>query len=163
MNSVEHRLTRIERELAVQRLIVRYGMAVDCNHIEAALACHTEDATYIVSAARPDMPDLILRGHEEIGAMLRGELHQSLLPDAAHTVGPAILTENTDAQAMHLSATGYSRLYHAGILMRVAVNHWRFTRRGEDWLISERTSRVVGEDGAQKLLRDYFSETSTAG
>lgn len=147
------RLARVEAELEIQRLIVAYGMAADCSHIEAALACFTKSARYIVTAARPGMDDLVLTGHDEIGAMLRGDLHQELVPDSAHTVGPAVLGQDGDG----LFATGYSRLYHKGALMRVAVNRWRFAKQDEGWRIDERVSSVVGEDKAQELLRDHFN------
>ena len=43
------RIEKIEAELAIRNVIARYGMAADCGDIQTALACHTEDAVYIVS------------------------------------------------------------------------------------------------------------------
>lgn len=151
--NIATRLQRLEDELALQRLIVTYGLAVDCSDIDAALACHLESAEYIVSAARPGMPDLILKGHDEIGEMLRGPLHQSLVPDSAHTIGP-VITEDHDHS---YRATGYSRLYHQGALMRIAINQWQFAPSSSGFKIARRISRVVGEEKAQELLREHFA------
>ena len=40
MQALERRLQRAEDELAVRNLIARYGMAVDCGDVQAALDCH---------------------------------------------------------------------------------------------------------------------------
>jgi len=47
--NAEHRITRIEAELAIRNVIARYGLAVDCGDIKTALKCHTQDAVYVVS------------------------------------------------------------------------------------------------------------------
>lgn len=155
---LEQRLQRAEDELAIRNLMVRYGLAVDCGDVAAAVACHSEDAVYIVSAPsagrEDDQPaeDLELRGHQAIADMLSSELHQSLLPNCAHTVGPVTLEVAGDSAR----ATGYSRLYHYQQqqfqLMRVAINEWQFVRRDERWFIASRESRLLGDEAAKQLL-----------
>jgi len=152
LDALTKRLERVEDELTLHRLIVSYGMAVDCGDITGALSCHTPDAEYIVSAARPGMADLVLKGHNAIADMLSGDLHQSLLPNSAHTIGPAIV----DVKDNTYTAIGYSRLYHEGILMRIAVNQWHFQRAQDAWKIRRRVSRVVGEHAAQEILKSHF-------
>jgi hypothetical protein len=160
MTDLEERLQRIEAELAIRNLINLYGLAADCGDITTALHCHTEDAVYIVSnpnAGRGDASaDLQLRGHDEIAAMLRSDLHQSLLPNCAHTTGPVTLSVERGAA----QAVGYSRLYHiregAPTLMRLAVNHWQFRHETSGWKICQRTSRLVGEAEAQNLLATHL-------
>lgn len=159
MEALERRLQRAEDELAIRNLIARYGMAVDCGDVQAALDCHLGDAVYVVSAPRAgreaggEEADLDLRGHQAIREMLSSELHQSLLPGCAHTVGP--LTVEVDGDTAR--ATGYSRLYqsHAGQpqLMRLGVNAWELRRQKGRWYIARRTSRLVSESTAQALLR----------
>lgn len=155
--SLDDRIIRVEAELAIRNVIARYGMAADCGDIETALACHTKDAVYIVSnpnAGRGDETnDLELKGHQAIADMLGSDMHQSLLPDCAHTVGPLVV-EVTDNAA---KVTGYSRVYHDQKLMRLAVNHW--TMRNDDgvWKIARRESRVVGEEAAQTLLKESLN------
>ena len=150
--SLEDRINRVEAELAIRNVIARYGMAADCDDINAALTCHTEDAVYVVSnpnAGRgDDEADLELKGHKAISDMLSSEMHQSLLPDCAHTVGPLVVDVDGDAA----SAFGYSRVYHDQKLMRLAINHWTM-RKEETWKISRRESRVMGEETAQDLLK----------
>ncbi len=156
MRDLEARLRRIEAELAIRNLINLYGLAADCGDIATALHCHTQDAIYIVSNPNAGRgaasSDLQLTGHAEIAAMLGSDMHQSLLPNCAHTTGPVTLSVDHDSA----QAVGYSRLYHikegAPTLMRLAVNHWQFRCENDEWKICRRTSRLVGEAEAQKLL-----------
>lgn len=155
--SLEARITRVEAELAIRNVIARYGLAADCGDVATALACHIEDAIYVVSnphAGRDgEMGDLELTGHQAIADMLASDMHQSLLPDCAHTVGPLVVEiENDSAQV-----TGYSRVYHKQKLMRLAVNHWTMRVDNDEWKIARRESRVVGEEAAQKLLRESLN------
>ena len=142
----------MESELAIRNVIARYGMAADCGDVATALSCHTKDAVYIVSnpnaGRRGETGDLELKGHKAISDMLSSDMHQSLLPHCAHTVGPLIV-EVTGESA---NVTGYSRVYHKQKLMRVAINHWTMRKDGE-WKIAKRESRVIGEEAAQKLLK----------
>lgn len=159
IEALERRLQRAEDELSIRNLIARYGMAVDCGDVQAALDCHLSDAVYVVSAPRAgrqeggDNADLELRGHQAIREMLNSELHQSLLPGCAHTVGP-LTVEVEDNRAR---ATGYSRLYHNSAgrpeLMRLAVNEWELSRDGGHWYIARRVSQLISEPAAQTLLK----------
>ena len=148
------RLDRVEAELAIRNVIARYGMAADCGDVKTALSCHTQDVLYIVSNPRAgrnsDAADLQLRGHEAITDMLTSEMHQSLLPDCAHTVG-SLLLEVDDNSA---KVTGYSRVYHDQKLMRLAINHWTMRKESAGWKIAKRESHVMGEKSAQKLLKN---------
>jgi len=157
LTQIEQRLKLAEDELALRNLMVRYGFAVDCGDIATALACHSEQAIYIVSAptiGRDDHEsgDLHLHGHQAIADMLNSEMHQSLIPKCAHTVGPLTVEINGDSA----KSTGYSRLYHREednfILMRLAVNEWHFIRGAQGWLILSRESRLIGENQAKSLL-----------
>lgn len=152
--SIEDRLDLVEAELAVRNVIARYGMAADCGDIETALACHTADAVYVVSNPRAgrdrEAGDLVLRGHKAIADMPNSDMHQSLLPDCAHTVGPLVVDVSGDTAKV----TGYSRVYHDQKLMRLAVNVWDMEKDGENWKIARRESRVVGEEKAQSLLNE---------
>lgn len=152
------RLARVEDELAIHRLIVRYGFAVDAGDAEATMALFTEDAVFEVGApgtgrdgarAKP----MVMRGRAAVGEMVRSEAHQSLLPNAAHTIGPSVVAVDGESA----SAVGYSRIYHregeAFRLFRAAVNHWELRKIEGRWLIRRRTSRVVGEPEMQDLLR----------
>ena len=146
------RLEKIEAELVIRNVIARYGMAADCGDVQTALSCHTEDAIYIVSNPKAgrdgEAGDLELHGHQAIFDMLGSDMHQSLLPHCAHTVGP--LTVQVEGESANV--TGYSRVYHEQKLMRVAINHWTM-RKDKSWKIARRESRVIGEEAAQELLK----------
>ena len=164
---LEKRLQLVEDELAIRNVMTRYGLAVDCGDVPAALSCHSEDAVYTVSAptaGRDDgepAEDLKLVGHQAIRDMLTSDMHQSLLPNCAHTVGP-VCVEVAEGVA---KSTGYSRLYRRENetfnLMRLAINEWHFKRRASGWVIVSRESRLLGEDEAQQLLtRSAFNPAS---
>ena len=147
------RLEKIEAELAIRNVIACYGMAADCGDIETALDCHSKDAVYVVSnpnSGRGDeTDDLKLHGHQAIADMLSSEMHQSLLPDCAHTVGPLLVEVNKDTAKV----LGYSRVYHKQSLMRLAINQWEMQKVETAWKIARRESRVMGEQAAHDLLK----------
>ncbi|MBT8138785.1 MAG: nuclear transport factor 2 family protein [Gammaproteobacteria bacterium] len=164
--SLEQRITALEDELAVRNVVASYGMAVDAGDNDTAVACHTPEARYVVSSPTSGrdintidndaqaLPtnDLQMQGREAIAAMLDSPLHQSMLPNCAHTVGPVHVAVQGDSAVVK----GYSRLYlREGDdfrLLRVAVNRWELIKVGENWLIDCRESRLVGEPEAQVLL-----------
>lgn len=160
---IEQRLRRVEDELAIRNLVTRYGLAADCGNDTLAMACHAEHAQYRVSAPKAgregEHEDLVLEGREAIGAMLRSELHQSMLPNTAHTVGPNDIRIDADSAW----AVGYSRLYlregDQPQLMRLSINQWEFERIEGVWLIARRSSRLVGESLAQDILRSVEMPT----
>lgn len=157
LTALEERLQRVEDELAIRNLMTRYGLAADCGNDALAMACHAEHAQYRVSAPKAgregEHADLVLEGREAIGEMLRSELHQSMLPNTAHTIGPSDIRVDGD----HAHAVGYSRLYlregEQPRLMRLSINQWTFQRVHRVWLIAGRQSRLVGEAAAQDILR----------
>ena len=137
-------ITNIGAELSIRNVIARYGLAVDCGDIETAVNCHTKDAIYKVAnpnAGRgSETQDLELRGHEAITKMLNSEIHQSLLPSCAHTVGPLIVK----VKGKTAVALGYSRVY------QVVNGKWR---------IDSRESRIVGDEKAQLLIKSGLHDT----
>lgn len=155
--SLEDCISRIESELAIRNVIARYGLAADCGDIATALACHIEDAVYVVSNPRAgrdgEAGDLELKGHQAIADMLSSEMHQSLLPHCAHTVGSLVV----EVEGETGNVTGYSRVYHNQKLMRLAVNQWTMNLVNGEWKIARRESRVVGEEAAQKLLKESLN------
>ena len=147
------RIARVEAELAIRNVIARYGMAADCGDVKTALNCHSEDAVYVVSnpnAGRgEETSDLELHGHKAISEMLLSEMHQSLLPDCAHTVGPLVV----DVTGESAEVLGYSRVYHNQELMRLAINRWTIRQEDSEWKIVRRESRIMGTTTAQDLLK----------
>src|SRR6185369_9567386 len=83
--ALARRVTRLEDELAIHRLIVRYGLAVDTGDAEGSAAVFTEDGVYDVDVGR-------MEGREAVRAMVRGPRHQEMVGHCAHQIGPAVVT-----------------------------------------------------------------------
>jgi len=147
-----NRITNMEAELSIRNTIARYGLAVDCGDIETAVNCHTKNAIYKIAnpnAGRgSETQDLELHGQEAIMKMLNSEIHQSLLPSCAHTVGPLVVKIKGNTAV----SLGYSRVYHDSQLMRLAVNKWTMKEINGQWKIDSRESYIVGDEKAQSLI-----------
>ena len=141
------RVRALEDELAIHRLIVRYGLAVDVGDADGAAAVFTEDTVYDV-----DGP-LVMHGRRGVREMVGGPRHQAMLPNCAHQIGPAVVSLDGD----RATATGYSRVYvrhHGAIgIHRVSFNRWELERVDGEWLIARRTTRLLGHGEAGALLR----------
>jgi hypothetical protein len=126
LDDLARRVRALEDELAIHRLIVRYGLGVD-----------TGDAD---------------RGRQGVRDMVRGPRHQAMLPNCAHQIGPAVVELHGDRAV----ATGYSRVYvrrPAGIeIYRVSFNRWELERRDGEWLVARRTTRLLGHEEAQRVF-----------
>jgi len=151
--ALEERVSRLEDELAVHRTIVRYGFAVDSGEADATAALFTTDCRFDVDG-RP------MEGSEAVHAMVLGDAHQGLLPDAAHCIGPAVV--EVDADGRHAVAVGYSRIYRrddAGItLFRLGFNRWELEKSPTGWRIDRRTTRKIGSEEAQTVLRSALAD-----
>ena len=147
VDDLARRVRALEDELAVHRVIVRYGFAVDTGDADGAAAVFTEDTVYDV-----DGP-LLMKGRDGVRAMVRGPRHQAMLPNCAHQIGPAVVEIDGDRAV----ATGYSRVYvrrAAGIeIYRVSFNCWELERRDGEWLIARRTTRLLGHEEAAGVFR----------
>ena len=150
--AVERRVATLEDELAVHRLIVTYGFAVDTGDAAATGALFTEDALYDVDTT------LVMHGRRGVEDMVRGPRHQSLLPNCAHTIGPAVVAVDGDRAV----ATAYSRIYKRDGevigLWRLSFNRFEVERRGGRWRIARRTTRMLGHDEAHALFTRALHE-----
>lgn len=144
--ALERRVAALEDELAIHRLIVTYGFAVDTGDAERTAELFTEDGLYDVDRT------LVMHGREGVREMVLGKNHQALLPNCAHTIGPAVVELDGDRAV----ATAYSRIYRrrgdAIELWRLSFNRFELERRAEGWQIARRTTRLLGHEEAQALL-----------
>jgi uncharacterized protein (TIGR02246 family) len=140
------RVQRLEDELAIHRVITRYGLAADVGNGPAAASTFTPDGLYDVDIGR-------LEGRAAIAAMLQSERHQGMVGHCAHQIGPAVVHELSGSRAI---ATGYSRVYletHAGThVYRVSSNRWELVKQDGAWLISRRTTRRLGHAETTAVL-----------
>jgi uncharacterized protein (TIGR02246 family) len=147
LTALEQRLTAAEDELAIHRLIVRYGLAVDLGDADAAADVFTEDGVYDVDIGR-------MEGRGAVRDMVRGERHQSMVGSCAHQLGPAVVELRGSARAV---ASGYSRVYlatRAGThIYRVSFNRWELAKQDGEWRVAHRTTRVLGHAEAQSVFR----------
>ena len=149
--ALENRVRQLEDEVAIHRLINSWGPAVDTGNAEAAAALFAEDGIL-----ESDLSYLI--GPAAVGAMVRGEGHQSLIRDgSAHIPAfPVIQISGDEATAI-----GYSRVYRhtddGYEVWRVSANRWQFRRTGEGWRMTRRTNHVIdGGRAAPRILGQLF-------
>ena len=141
LDDLTRRMRVLEDELAIHRLIVRYGLAVDAGDGEAAAATFADDGVYDVDVG-------VMRGRTQVAAMVRGERHQAMVGRCAHQIGPAVVEVDGD----RATAVGYSRVYLVTDgdidIYRVSTNRWRLERRGAGWVVVERVTRLLGHTEA---------------
>lgn len=147
------RISRLEDELTIHRLIVRYGFAVDSGATDDMVELFTTDAVYEVDGAyMADGGRYVLRGHDDLRAMIDSDRHRALRPRCAHTIGP--ITVELCGDVAH--AVGYSRVYWGpgddAALHRLSANEWRLERSDGRWRIAYRRSVPIGTPLAQELL-----------
>lgn len=145
------RVQRLEDELAIHRVIVRYGFAADLGDGEAAALTFTPDGVYDVDIG-------LLEGRTAIAGMLGGNRHQEMVGHCAHQIGPAVVQQIEGDRAV---ANGYSRVYlstRAGTYVyRISFNRWELARTEGEWRIARRTTRMLGLPEALEVLRSAFA------
>lgn len=149
---LEARVRLLEDELAIQRVIAAYGMAADSGDAGQVEKVFAEDSLYEVDG----MPSMV--GHKDLREMILGQGHQSMLPNTAHTFGPAIVKIDGDRAVM----LGYTRTYYRqerdNRLWRLSYTRLEFERRNGRWQITRRANRLVGRKESQDMLRKTLSE-----
>jgi uncharacterized protein (TIGR02246 family) len=144
--ALDRRVAALEDELAIHRLLVAYGFAVDTGDADATAELFAEEGVYDVDGT------LVMRGRPDVRAMVLGKNHQALLPNCAHTIGPAVVNVDGDRAV----ATAYSRIYlrqpEGLYLWRLSSNRFELERRDGRWQIVLRTTRLLGRGDAQALL-----------
>ena len=145
--ALARRVDRLEDELAIHRLIVRYGLGVDTGDADRSAEVFTEDGVYDVDVG-------CMEGREAVRAMVRSPRHREMVGHCAHQIGPAVVTFS---DATHAVAVGYSRVYlatRAGThVYRVSTNRWELVKDRGTWAIALRTTRLLGHPEALLPLR----------
>ncbi|HEY2301418.1 MAG TPA: nuclear transport factor 2 family protein [Acidimicrobiales bacterium] len=160
--SVEERLQRLEDQLAINQLMMTYGPCVDSGSADDTGRLWTADGEY-------DAGTQIMRGRDEIGAMVVGAQHQSFVHNGcAHLISPPLITVDGDAAV----ATCYSQLClrdndDEGIggvwpgggrpyrVQRITANRWDFERGDDGWKVTRRVNRPLdGTDQGHQMFRE---------
>ena len=146
------RLSRLEDESAIRRVILRYGPAADAGAVDRAASVWFEDGEYDWDAGKRPFAD-----RAAIGAMLSDRGHQSLISTGvAHFAGPPLIRVS-DSRATATALT-YSLIMRRDAehdrfyLWRVSVAHWELERRSGEWGVHKRTNRLLDETGAGRML-----------
>jgi uncharacterized protein (TIGR02246 family) len=151
VEQLSRRLQAVENELAIQKLITRYGFAVDIGDADRTAEVFAEDGIY-------DADVRLMRGRKDVRDMVRSQRHQQMVGRCAHQIGPAVVKVDGDRAI----AVGYSRVYLRGEdgigIYRVSYNHWTLERRESQWLITYRRTRLLGHEEAVALLRAGLDE-----
>ena len=153
--ALTRRVQALEDELAIHRLIVRYGLAVDTGDAERTASLFTPEAVY-------DADVRCMNGRGEVADMVRSARHQRMVGHCAHQIGPAVV----EIEGNRAVALGYSRVYleeqGAIGIYRVSLNRWELVKQDGAWLITRRTTRVLGHPEALAVLRAAADHAASA-
>lgn len=146
LETLERRVTALEDEVAILRLVASYGPLVDTGKTDLAPELFTESGVYDVSY-----------GHLNVQAfqeLLAGNEHQTVVREGiAHVMGLPYIRIDGD-KALVINATQlYKRDGDGYTIFRIAQNVWKLVRTTQGWKIQERVNRLIGNnDEARALL-----------
>jgi len=150
VEDLAERLSRLEDESDIGRVILRYGPAADAGLAERAASVWFEGGEYDWDAGKRPFAN---RG--AIEAMLSDHGHQSLVSaGVAHFAGPPLIRVAGD----RATALTYSLIMRRDAekdrfyLWRVSVARWELERRSGEWGVQKRTNRLLDETGAGRIL-----------
>ena len=141
------RIEALEDERAIQSLLTRYGLAVDSGDAEATARLYAEDCHIDIDSAA------FMNGRAESRGIVTSPLHQAIMPNCAHVMGPFEVRLEGDRAV----ATGYATVYLKEDgqvrVWRQSYGRWELIKRDGRWQVQKRISRSTGRDDAQDLLR----------
>jgi len=147
------RVEELEDERAIRLLLNNYALAVDGNNADSMAALYAEDCEIDVDSA------LFFHGREDAKRIVTGEVHQSILPNCVHMMGPWSIAISGDRAV----ATGYATIFvrENGVvgIWRQAYGRWELVKREGRWEIFKRTSRTTGKVESQEILNASLRQT----
>jgi hypothetical protein len=153
--ALEARLTALEDQLAITRLMATYGPAVDSLNAEITAALWAEDGCY-------DAGVDVFDGRDGLRRMVLTDPHQGfVLGGCAHIVSAPQVTVDGDTAV----ATCHSQLLlrdesiDGYRVWRVTANRWEWARTPNGWKVTARTNRPLdGGEEARELFRASLAE-----
>jgi hypothetical protein len=140
------RIQRLEDEAEVRNLLSSYGLAVDGGSEDATGAIFAQDCHIDIDGAA------FMQGREQARGIVTSPLHQAIMPNCAHVMGPFHITWEGETAV----ATGYATVYlkegDAVRIWRQSYGRWELVKRDGRWQVLKRTSRSTGRDDCQELL-----------
>ena len=144
--ALERRIAALEDERAIQRVFVRYGLAVDTGNVEATIALYAEDCHIDIDGV------VFMNGRQEARGIVESDVHQALLPYCAHVMGPFDVTVDGDRAVATGYATVFIREGETRIPWRQSFGRWELARRDGRWQIARRISRSLGHAEASEIV-----------
>jgi uncharacterized protein (TIGR02246 family) len=145
--SLLKRVEALEDERAIQRLLTRYGLAVDGGDADATGEIYAEDCLIDIDAAA------FMNGRNEARGIVASPAHQEIMPNCAHVMGPYAVELDGD----RATATGYATVYLKEDgkvrVWRQSYGRWELVKRDGRWQVKTRISRSTGRDDCQELFR----------
>jgi len=159
VDELARRVAALEDELAIYRVLARYGPLVDSGSGTEAAALWTADGEYDAGVGQ-------WTGPEAIAGMVAGRGHQGLIhAGAAHVLGgvPHVVIDGDIAVAV-----AYFHLHRRSgdefRVWRVTATRWDLVRDGTTWKVARRVNRLLdGSEEARQLLRDGVLGTADWG
>ena len=144
------RVRALADQVEIMQLVAQYGPAVDSGSGEEAAALWTEDGTFDA------LPNLRMRGRQDIMAMVGGAGHQSLITNGCGHVltVPHIVVDGDEATGRSYALNirwdaDADRFWVA----RVSANTWRWVRTDQGWRIADRiNASLVGTPEHRQML-----------
>ena len=140
------RVQALEDERAVHNTVTRYGFGVDSDDPDGTANLYAEDCVLDIDNVT------FMHGRGQVRDMVKGELHQAILPNCAHLMGPFAIEVDGDRAVATGYATVYVRNEGETRIWRQSFGRWQLERRDGRWQIVRRTSRAVGSVDAQRLI-----------
>ena len=151
------RVRALEDQVEIMQLVAQYGPAVDSGSGDAAAGLWTGDGTFDA------VPQLRMRGREEIAGMVHGGGHQSLIDNGCGhvlTVPHIVVDGDTATGRSYALNIRWDAAADRFWVARVSANTWRWVRTPQGWRIAERVNANL--DGTAEH-REMLAPPTTTG
>ena len=144
------RIQRLEDEAEIRNLLSSYGLATDGGSVEATAQIFTEDCHIDIDGVA------FMEGRDQARGIVSSPLHQEIMPNCAHIMGPFHIKWPKDGNDDTAVATGYATVYlkedETVKIWRQSYGRWELVKRDGRWQVLNRTSRSTGRDDCQDIL-----------
>lgn len=140
------RIQRLEDEAEIRNLLSSYGLATDGGSEDATANIFAQDCHIDIDGVA------FMEGREQARGIVASPLHQEIMPNCAHVMGPFHLKWDGETAVATGYATVYLREGDNVKIWRQSYGRWELVKRDGRWQVLRRTSRSTGRDDCQQLL-----------
>ena len=144
---LKRRIEDLENESQIQAVLNSYGPAVDSNDPEKTSRIYAEDCTVDIDGA------WFAHGREETKNIVTSDVHQSILPNCAHIMGPYVIRIDGNSAIASGYATIFVRNDGEVNIWRQSYQCWELVKRDDRWQVLKRVSRSTGREDGHALLQ----------